>query len=96
MLSKKYVAAAVNDASSKNACHISSAHLQRFGNVVSVGANNKGKIASFFNYGHCVDVYALGENVPVVCIGSSNKVEITSGTSFTVPFISSSYIDNLI
>lgn len=58
------------------------------GSAITVGAIDiSTQIASFSNTGSCVDVYAPGVDVVSSWIGSSNMVNVLSGTSMATPHV---------
>lgn len=61
----------------------------RYAQTISVGATNKdGKIASFSNYGPCIDIYAPGEKITSAWLGGGYKE--MSGTSMATSHVSGS------
>jgi subtilisin family serine protease len=77
------VVAAGNDAG--DACNYSPASSDI---AVTVGAiNNVDSIASFSNFGPCVDVFAPGYYIHSSWIGSSSAYDTISGTSMATPLV---------
>ncbi|KAJ8026141.1 Subtilisin-like protease 1 [Holothuria leucospilota] len=57
--------------------------------VITVGAiNAKGKLASFSNFGPCVDIYAPGANIYTATNEGDDQIKSLKGTSFAAPFVS--------
>ena len=69
---------------SDDACHSSPSDVMEAVVVGSLGLD--GAIASFSNYGSCVDVYVPGQNV-VGADGNTGGYTTGSGTSFSAPLV---------
>lgn len=75
--------------SSANACNYSPARVP---NAITVAAsNNSDQLASFSNFGSCVDIIAPGEKITSAWISSrkcpSNCINTISGTSMAAPHV---------
>ena len=68
-----------------DACWISPA---RVSHVITVGASDSSDtIASFSNYGACVDLFAPGINITSSWTGSDTAIQTVSGTSMAAPHV---------
>ena len=81
------VVAAGNDGD--DACNASPASSGgTHGPAITVGAiDMDAKMASFSNYGECVDIYAPGINIISAWIGGPNVINALSGTSMATPHV---------
>jgi cerevisin len=78
-----FAVAAGNDY--KNACDYSPAAAEK---AVTVGAVSiDDRMASFSNYGKCVDVFAPGKDITSTWIGSNVATNTISGTSMASPHV---------
>lgn len=56
--------------------------------IIVVGASTSSDSrASFSNWGSCVDIFAPGNNVPTITIGTYQGLGVLSGTSIAAPFV---------
>lgn len=79
------VAAAGNAASATAPCLNSPARAPY---AISVGAiDNSDYVAYFSNYGDCVDIWAVGVDVPGADITSDSAYSVYSGTSLSTPVV---------
>lgn len=66
--------------------------------IISVGSiNSNYSISTFSNYGHCVDLYAFGYNVPVAySLINPSYYQYVSGTSFAAPLVAGMVVNLLL
>ena len=77
------VVAAGNDFD--DACSYTPADITQ---AITVGATNiRDQMASFSNYGRCVDIFAPGETIVSAYIGAPNAYAISDGTSMASPHV---------
>src|SRR5205085_5715978 len=75
-----------------NACQTSPASagfsLSGVNGIVTAGASDEDdRVASFSNYGPCVDIHAPGVNVTAPWLMSEGGTITASGTSFASPYV---------
>jgi subtilisin family serine protease len=55
---------------------------------ITVPPNQQDWITDFSNWGKCVTLFAVGDNVPTAGIGNPSEITLGSGTSLAAPHIS--------
>jgi len=78
------IVAAGNDET--NACSVTPAHVRA---AITVGAIDNGDdvMASYSNYGPCVDIFAPGSRIPSASHRSDTAIATLTGTSMACPHV---------